>query len=121
MRLLLDAHLSLLLAIELQRRHIEAVQLARWLDGHYRQKCDSEILDRAREDNRVLVTYDQEIEVLLRSWSASGRHHAGVILIDDKTICQHDIGGQLRALVAFVAEHGDEDWTDQVRYLPRPR
>jgi hypothetical protein len=42
-----------------------------------------------------------------------------VVLIDEKTIRQDDRRGLIRALQAFVAEHADEDWRNQVRYLPR--
>lgn len=122
MRVLLNEHLSPALAIWLRDSEIDCLCLQEWLDGDYLGEADEVILPASLADGRVFVSYDQgTLSPLLRSLAASGEHHAGVILIDDRTIAQGDIGGQLRALVAFVAEHGDEDWTDQVRYLPRPR
>ena len=120
MRLLLDAHLSPALAEELRRVGIDAEALQDWLDGEYRHNDDEEILRRAAADARVFVTYDQRLELLLRGWAASEKHHAGVILVSSKSIRQDDVGAQLRALEVFVASHNDDDWTDEVRYLPRP-
>jgi len=101
---------------------IDAFHLTDWLGGAYLRSLDASILERALADRRVFVSYDQStIPELLREWAGSGKHNAGVILIDARTIRQSDHGGQLTALRAFVAEHGGEDWTDQVRYLPRPR
>lgn len=117
MRLLLDEHLSPSLAQQLRLRGIDAVTLGRTDLG----ALDDVVLARALSDNRVLVTYDQQtVPGLLREWAQAGRHHAGVIFIDEKTIRQDDIGSQLSALEQFVTHHKEEDWTDKVVYLLRP-
>ena len=43
-----------------------------------------------------------------------GRHHAGVIFVDEKTISPADIGGLGSNLWAFVKEHATGDWTEDV-------
>lgn len=64
------------------------------------------------------MTYDlKTIPHLFRIWAASERHHAGVILIDVRTISQGDIGGQLRALVRLIELEAGTKWTDRVQYL----
>jgi predicted nuclease of predicted toxin-antitoxin system len=120
-QLLLDDHTPSVVAEGLRRTGVDAVALAEWLGGLFREAEDELILSRAADDGRVLVTYDRRtVPSLLARWAAGGRSHAGVVLIDEKTIRQDDRRGLIRALRAFVAEHSDEDWRNRVRYLPRP-
>jgi len=120
-RLLLDEHLSPEVAYQLLHAGVDALPLRDWLDGAYFRHPDEDVLVEAAADGRVFVSYDQRsLPGLVGSWAGAGRHHAGVILIDDRTIAQGDTGGQVRALEQMVAKHGDEDWTDRVLYLPRP-
>jgi predicted nuclease of predicted toxin-antitoxin system len=120
-QLLLDSHLPRAVAEGLRRAGIDAMALAEWLGGAFREAEDELILTHAAEEGRVIVTFDRRtVPSLLARWAAGGRSHAGVVLIDEKTIRQDDRRGLIRALQAFVAEHADEDWRNQVRYLPRP-
>jgi hypothetical protein len=48
----------------------------------------------------------------------AGLHHPGLALIASKTIAQHDLGAQVRALSKLLQD--DPDLTDQVIYLTRP-
>jgi hypothetical protein len=43
-----------------------------------------------------------------------------VILVDDRTIAQNDIGGLVRSLVTLWNREKNLDWTDVVIYLTRP-
>lgn len=96
--------------------------LAEWRDSALRRAADDVILAQAAEDERVFVTHDcKTVPSLLIRWAAETRMHAGVLLIDEKSIRQNDRGGLLRALRYFVAEQGDEDWRNQVMYLPQGR
>ncbi|HEY3111413.1 MAG TPA: hypothetical protein VGL23_21835 [Chloroflexota bacterium] len=93
--------------------------LAHWRGGELRTADDEAILREAAAD-RILVTDDlQTIPERLRRWANEGRRHAGLILVDDRTIRSDDVGGLVRALVALVAARGDEDWRDRVVYLRR--
>ena len=118
MRLLLDAHISPAVARALQGHGIDVVVLRDWLGGGFRSASDDQLLITAASDRCVLVSYDcQTLPPLLRDWSETGRHHAGVILVDEKTVRPNDIGGLLRALRALFAQTGDEDWRDRVVFL----
>jgi predicted nuclease of predicted toxin-antitoxin system len=120
MKILLDVHVPLAVAVQLRRRDVDAVSVAEWQDKKYREAPDRDILLAAHTDERILVTYDRKtIPKLLIAWSDIGLHHAGVILIDSQAIRPQDIGGLVRALRRFVEDHGEEDWTDRADYLRR--
>jgi hypothetical protein len=114
MRLLLDAHVSPAVARALQESGIDALALRDWQGGRFRNASDAQILVTAATEERVLVTYDlRSIPPLLKEWAESGRVHAGVILVDGRTIRPGDVGGPRRALAAAVAER----WRDRVVFL----
>jgi predicted nuclease of predicted toxin-antitoxin system len=121
MRLLLDAHVPLILAKQLQNHGVDAVALEHWRDGEFRHADDEQILAAAYEEGRSLVTYDRRtIPPILRDWAEMEQHHAGVVLISARAIRPHEVGHLLRALRALVEESGDNDWQDQIVYL-RPK
>ena len=118
MRLLLDAHLSPAIARSLQQDGIDAVSLSDWLGGDYRSAPDDLIFATAFRHERVLVTFDcRTIPPLLKEWAETGRHHGGVILIDEKTLRPSDIGRLRRASHALVAQRGGDEWRDRVVFL----
>ena len=93
-----------------------------WRGGSYGATSDDQLLSAATADLRVLVTYDcQTIPPLLKEWAETGRHHAGVVLIDEKTLSPRDIGGLVRALSRLSADRGGQTWTDRVVYLRAAR
>ncbi len=53
----------------------------------------------------------------IEEWAETGRHHAGVVLVDEKTIRPSSIGVLIRALRSLVAELGEEPWQDRVVFL----
>lgn len=72
----------------------------------------------ALADERTLVTYDcRTIPTLLKEFAETGQQHSGVILVDERTIRQADVGGLVRALRSLVRVHGHEPWLDRVVYL----
>ena len=118
MRILLDAHVPIAVARELQRADIDVLSAARWREGEYREIPDEQLLDAARSEGRGLVTFDcRTIPGRLRLWAQVGLAHAGVILIDDKTIRPNCVGGLVRALQALIAEQGEDIWIDRVIFL----
>jgi hypothetical protein len=67
------------------------------------------------------VTFDwRTIPPLLRLWAEQGINHSGVILVDERTLVQNDIGGLVGALCAVWKEQGHLDWTNRVVYLRAP-
>ncbi|MBI4320061.1 MAG: DUF5615 family PIN-like protein [Chloroflexi bacterium] len=120
MRLLLDAHLPLALARELQRRGLDAVALRDWMGGAYRNASDDDLLAAANLDRRVFVTYDcHSIPPLICDWYETGRRHSGIILIDEGTIRPNDVGSLLRSLVELSSRAGSDEWQDRVIYLQK--
>jgi predicted nuclease of predicted toxin-antitoxin system len=118
MRLLLDAQIGLVVAVQLRAAGVEVVGLSEWLAGVHRTAADAEILAAARDDQRILVTFDlKTVPSLLREWGDLERSHAGVILIDDKAIRSNDVGGLVRSLLALIEESRGEDWQDRVQFL----
>lgn len=66
------------------------------------------------------LRYDlRTIPLLLKEWSEQGVAHGGVILVDERTIAPHDVGGLIRALHHVVQTLGDVSWADRVVFLQR--
>jgi len=119
-RLLLDSQIGHAVVMPLRTRGVDVEPLARWQGGFYRTSRDDEILAAAFAEGRVFVTRDlRTVPELTVQWANEGRHHAGVILVDDRSFPQHDVGRLVRALFAIVDSLGSEAWTDRVHYLPR--
>lgn len=120
MRLLIDSHVPRALAAQLRNRGIDTFSLSEWLEGRYRNASDEEILTAAFDEQYVFATYDlATIPELVVELARTGRHHAGVIFVDERTIRSTVVGGLLRAVVWPVEHEDREDWTDQVRFLRR--
>jgi predicted nuclease of predicted toxin-antitoxin system len=120
MRLLLDAHVSPAVARAVIDDGIDIQTLQTWLGGEHRDASDDQIVTAAHADGRTLVTFDcRTIPELLKVWAETGRQHSGVILIDDRTIRQSDVGSLVRALRRLIQDSGDEPWMDRVVFLRR--
>jgi uncharacterized protein DUF5615 len=122
LRLLLDEHLSPTVAEQIValRPEIAVISLRNWESGVYLEAPDEVILAAAREEALTLVTYDQRtIPPLLKGWGEQGISHAGVVIVDERTIASHDFGGLIRALCQLWDAQGQWDWTDRVVYLTR--
>lgn len=121
MRLLLDEHFPSAVVASLRREGVDVTAVQEWLEGALRSSTDDRLLAAAQAESRVLVSYDRKtLPTLLKDWARMGRHHAGVILIADKTVRQNDVGGLVRALRSLIARAGDWDWQDRVMFLQPP-
>jgi hypothetical protein len=97
---------------------IQAMQ--EWESGHFLSAEDELVLQEAHQRRLTLVTFDlRTIPPLLRTWAEQGIDHSGVILVDERTVPQSDIGGLVAALVALVKSQGGVDWTNRVAFLRR--
>jgi hypothetical protein len=122
LKLLLDEHISPKVAAQIRRRskNLTVRAMAEWESGSFLGQEDAVCLREAAVQSLTLVTYDRRtIPPLLKSWAEEGRHHGGLIFVDEKTISAADIGALTHALVLLVEERGDWDWTDRVCFLRR--
>jgi predicted nuclease of predicted toxin-antitoxin system len=118
MRLLCETHVPGALVQQLRLRGIDAIALQEWQGGAYRNADDETILAAAYADQRILVTFDRmTFPSRLKALAEVGDHHAGVILVSDKTLPPTDIGGLLRTLVRVLDIYGDQGWENRVIYL----
>ena len=122
LKLFLDEHISPGVAKGLLRRDrtVTVHAMAEWEYGNFLGLEDSACLREATTQRLTLVTYDRRtIPPLLKAWAEEGRHHAGVIFVDDKTIAPSNIGGLILALASLVKEARKWDWTDRICFLRR--
>jgi hypothetical protein len=120
LRLLLDEHISPLVADGLRRRHraLKVVCIAEWAQGKFLAQPDAICLQQASEQRLTLVTYDRRtIPPLLKSWAEEGREHGGVIFVDEKSIAPAEIGKLVRALSSLWRKTANWDWRDRVGFL----
>jgi len=122
LKLLLDEHISPDVAKGLRRkdRTITVHAMTDWEDGNFLGQEDAACLKEATAQRLTLVTYDRRtIPPLLKAWAEEGRHHVGVIFVDDKTIAPSDTGGLVLALAGLLKEARDWDWSDRICFLRR--
>ena len=122
LRLLLDEHLSPRLVPPFRARRPQAQidSVLDWEDGRFSGVPEDLLLTEAHAHGWTLVTYDQATIVpLLKNWAEQGVSHSGVILVDDRTIASHDIGGLLRALGTLWDREKNSDWRNTVLYPVR--
>jgi hypothetical protein len=122
LKLLLDEHISPDVAKGLRRkdRTITVHAMTDWEGGNFLGQEDAACLKEATAQRLTLVTYDRRtIPPLLKAWAEEGRHHVGVIFVDDKTIAPSNIGSLVLALAGLVKEARNWDWTDRICFLRR--
>lgn len=120
LRLLTDEQISPVVAKQAPARchGINIVALHHWQGGHFQSAPDDVLLREAHKEKLTLVTFDlRTIPTLLRSWGEQGIDHGGVVLVDERTIAQNDIGGLVAALCALWRAQNDWAWTNRVVYL----
>ena len=103
---LVDSQLPRALAIALTDAGFDAVHVADWHGGIYRNARDADLLARAALEHRAIITYD--LATLPNDAYAmlmAGESFAGVLVVT-RSIGQGDVGRQRRAVLAALAEHG---------------
>lgn len=122
LRLLTDEHISPTVAAAAQGlcAEMDITALRDWQQGHFLSASDEVLLHEAHAASLTLVTYDlRTIPVLLRAWAEQDIDHGGVVLIDEKTIGQANVGALVDALCALWRAQGQHDWTNRVVFLRR--
>ena len=122
LRFLLDEHVAPEVADAARRLRASAeiTPMRDWRGGACLGLEDDILLAVAAEDGFTIVTYDlRTIVPLLVRLATAGRSHAGVMLVDQRTLTPSEIGSLARALIALWDAHGAEEWTGRVVYLAR--
>ena len=122
LNLLLDEHISPIVAVGLRRQHrsLVVICMVEWEDGEFLGQPDSACFHQAAVQNLTLVTYDRRtIPPLLKAWAEEGRKHGGVIFVDEKTISPSDTGGLVRALSYLWKKTAKWEWANRVCFLRR--
>ncbi len=89
-----------------------------WREGIMKSQPDEVILDTISSERLTLVTYDQKtILPILMRWGYSGKFHAGVIFVDDRSISSKDYGGFIRAITEIWDLNNTDDWMNRVAFL----
>jgi hypothetical protein len=120
---LLDEHISPAVSrqINTRRPEIRMQSIFEWRGGTLLQQPDRLILQAAAEDGLTLVTYDlQTIRPLTAEWAASGRTHAGVLFVDERTIPSDNFGLLIRAIEGLWDREQHLTWTNRTKFLERP-
>lgn len=118
MRLLLDEHYSveIALALRAQGHDVKAAVEAR-LTG----LSDEDLLAAAATDLRALLTNNaRDFVPLARRWAEADRRHYGLLLSSDESMPRGKgtIGRYVEVLEAILREHpGDADLMDQARWI----
>jgi len=119
-KLLLDEHISPAVVQGLSAAGIVVAALRDWQSGAFLEAADEVILQSAHADGWTLVTYDlRTIPPLLKRWAEQGKSHSGVILVDERSIAQNDIGALMRALSRLATSLGSTPWEDRIVFLSR--
>ena len=117
MRLLLDEHIRREAATALHRK-FPKLDVVSIYDTSWRGLPDPQLLETLDREGFTLITRDvNTIPEFVKARLAAGLTHGGVIYADSKRLRQSDIRGLIRRLIAFVSEHGSEDWTCREGWL----
>jgi hypothetical protein len=120
LRYLLDEHISPRVATQISKNHMGIVifSLQQWHAGAFLQVDDALLLRAAVQEGLTLVTYDRRtMPGLLFDWGQAVIVHGGVVFIDGRSIAQKDVGGLVKALIAFWSAHNHVDWHNRLGYL----
>src|SRR5689334_3245099 len=122
--LLTDEQISPLVAehVRAKRPDIPVTSVSVWRAGALLGALDDHLLRVAAQDELTLVTYDRvSIAPVLTEWGITGGEHAGVIFIDERTIAQADLGGQVLALIAHWDQTHAWGWRNLISFLRSAR
>lgn len=122
--LMLDEHISPVIAKQLRTKRVKmrVVSVHEYKGGALVSASDTVLLGASTAEGLTLVTFDlRTVPTLIGKWAEAGRSHAGVLLVDQRTVRPDDFGGLVRALEAFCHKQSARDWTNHTAFLePAP-
>ena len=112
LRLYMDHHIPAAITAGLRRRGIDCLTAAE--DGA-EQREDPDLLARATEIQRILVTMDDDLLSIAAEWIRAGRPFPGVVYAHQLEIT---IGQAIRDLELLVSVYEPRDMENRVERLP---
>lgn len=111
-RFYMDAHVRGEVTEQLRLRGVDVLTAQE--DGRDRTP-DNELLRRAHELGRVLVTQDHRFRAMAEEWQATGEEFSGLAFANQNSVSI----GQLVNDLYLIAEASEPDeWRNWVQYLP---
>ena len=113
-RLYMDVHVPQSITDQLRHRGIDVITA--FEDG-LQEVPDDQLLERARELNRVIFTQDIRFMALAQTWQRQERPFAGLVF-------GHQLGGTIgqyvRHLELIAKASEPDEWVNMVERLPFP-
>lgn len=100
LRLITDTHIAKQIAVQLRNKDIDVIRLEE-LEDLPNDALDSEILEWASNNNRAVLSLDNDFEQLHYQWLADGKTHSGIFLGNKK---HHGIIGVVVTMVSAYAQ-----------------
>ena len=108
--LYMDHHVPAAITRGLRKRGVDVITA--YEDGRARTS-DEELLDRATELGRILVTRDEDFLSIANKWNTANRHFPGIAYL-----VQITIGRIVNDLHLIVEASKPEELAEQIIYLP---
>lgn len=110
--LYLDVHVPQAVATQLRRRNIDVLTAVEDARG---TETDDNLLLRATELNRVIVTFDVRFKAMAEDWIRAGRDFFGLAYAHPLRVSI----GQLVADLELISSASEiADWHSKIEYLP---
>ena len=111
-KLYMDVHIPYPITDQLRQRKVDVLTAIE--DGCSELK-DEELLERARELNRVLFTHDVGFKTMAQNWQREGKQFAGLIFGPQLGAT---IGQYVNDLEIIAKASKPDDWLNIVEYVP---
>ncbi|SPF55166.1 conserved hypothetical protein [Candidatus Sulfopaludibacter sp. SbA4] len=97
------------------RRREPAIDFATAADAELEGMGDPQVLERARSENRILVSHDRRTMIHhFRRYLEAGGSSPGLPIVSQNA----PIGPVVEAIVVLWSVSGPSEWRDQVHHLP---
>ena len=110
--LYLDVHVPSAVAVQLRRRGIDVLTA---IEDGWHARPDDELLDRARELQRVLFTQDIRFRALAEDWQRQSRPFSGLVFGHQ---LRGTIGQYVEDLELIAKATEPADWQNHIEQLP---
>jgi hypothetical protein len=111
-RFFLDHNVDPAVARGLQRRGIDVITARE--DGRAATP-DEDLIQRATELGRVLVSHDADMPTIAARWQASGQYFSGIIYTKQRRLTVGQLVAELEIIAGAAAT---EEFQNSVTYLP---